>query len=102
MRAAAAGPLRGVSPQGRAGPGRSGGDEADRRTLPGDAVLWIAQDGGGVARGGTRDQPQEGSPSDAPNGAGGPGAQARHQQSLAAEQDLSLSVARPDDRSAQP
>jgi hypothetical protein len=52
--------------QGRAGPGRFGGDEADRRTLPGDAVLWIAQDGGGVARGGTRDQPQEGSPADAP------------------------------------
>src|SRR4029453_9927370 len=77
-------------------------DGADRPTVPGDAVLRLAQDDGLAAPRGPYRQSQAGPPADASDGVTSDLAEAQHQQAEPRAQGLSVLAARPHHRSAQP
>ena len=70
MPAARRGALGGLSAETRAFRRRSGSDTPDRRTLPGEAVLWLAQNDVRPERRRSGGQSQAGAEADASDGAG--------------------------------
>src|SRR5271166_109384 len=102
MRAAEGGALDAVLPAGAGERGRSDGDAADGRAASGVAVLQIAAHGGGVTARRLVGEPQAGQAADAGDGAGGDLSETQHQPGSSRPQGVSLSVAWPGDRPAEP
>src|SRR5512144_869915 len=96
------GASRCLSLRARAWVGGSGADAPARCALPGGAVLRLAAHGRGAAARRRPGRSPSGAPADASDGLGGAGAQAGHQPAGAGPSDLSLLIARADDRAAKP
>src|SRR5512147_3129080 len=102
MCASRGGASRCLSLRARAWAGGSGADAPARCALPGGAVLRLAAHGRGAAARRRPCRSPSGAPADASDGLGGAGAQAGHQPAGAGPSDLSLLIARADDRAAKP
>src|SRR5512143_1494112 len=102
MCASRGGASRCLSLRARAWAGGSGADAPARCALPGGAVLRLAAHGRGAAARRRPGRSPSGAPADASDGPGGAGAEAGHQPAGAGPSDLSLPVARADDRAAEP
>src|SRR5438067_5036573 len=88
----------------QAGGGRRGGScdyGADRSTLSGPALLWLAPDGGMAGDPRPSRQPQAGAAPDAAAGTGGDLPAPEYEQAGSGTQDLSLPAARARDRAGQ-
>ena len=93
----------GVVLRGGTGSGRESAlDAVDRRAIHTDAVLRNPEDGLVARRARTRGQRETGTPADAADGAGGALSEATAVGSRVRTQDLSVSAAQPQDRSARP
>ena len=93
---------RRLSAAARAGAGGSGVDAPARRAVSGGAVLRLTAHGRSAQARRHSGRPPSGAPSDAADGSGGAGAEARDEPAGAGPSDLSLPVARPRDRAAEP
>ena len=93
----------GVVLRGGTGSGRESAlDALDRRAIHTDAVLRNSEDGLVARRARIRSQREAGTPADAADGAGGALSEATAVGSRVRTQDLSVSAAQPEDRSARP